>query len=129
MMLAVIPARLGATRLPRKPLRDLAEVRLGPPVWTRRSNFDFDGERIHQDETFFVGRVDAWDVDTAGFIHLFLNGTVNNAHAGDGSWFYNPAEFRTGPVRAITTDREGNLLIAENDSGYIRKIRFLRHVP
>lgn len=46
------------------------EVRLGPPVWTRLSDFDFDGERIRQDETFFVGRVDAWEVDTAGFTEL-----------------------------------------------------------
>lgn len=81
---------------------------------------------------FFVGTdsgARVWYIDTAGFIHLFLNGTPNNAHAGDGTWFYNPAELRTGPIRAITADREGNLLIAENDAGYIRKIRFLRQAP
>jgi hypothetical protein len=81
---------------------------------------------------FFVGTdsgARVWYVDTAGFIHLFLNGTVNNAHAGDGTWFYNPTELRTGPIRAITADRLGNLLITEHDAGYIRKIQFLRHVP
>jgi hypothetical protein len=70
-----------------------------------------------------------WYVETAGVIPQFLRGTSNNAHAGDGTWFYNPTEFRTGPIRAITADREGNLLITEHDAGYIRKIRFLRHVP
>lgn len=70
-----------------------------------------------------------WYVDTSGVIHLFLNGTSANAHAGDGTWFYNPAELRTGPIRAITADREGNLLVTEHDAGYVRKIRFLRHVP
>jgi hypothetical protein len=81
---------------------------------------------------FFVGTDSGsrtWYVDTAGFIHLFLNGTPNNAHAGDGTWFYNPTELRTGPVRAITADREGNLLITEHDAGYVRKIRFLPNVP
>jgi 8-oxo-dGTP pyrophosphatase MutT (NUDIX family) len=43
---------------------------LGPPVWTRRSAFDFEGERFEQDETFFVARVNAWDVDTTGFTGL-----------------------------------------------------------
>jgi hypothetical protein len=79
---------------------------------------------------FFVGTDSGsrtWYVDTAGFIHLFLNGTPNNAHAGDGTWFYNPTELRTGPVRAITSDREGNLLITEHDAGYVRKIAFLPH--
>lgn len=62
--------------LPEAARRELQEetgctqVQLGPAVWTRRSDFDFDGERIHQDETFFVGRVDAWEVDTAGFTEL-----------------------------------------------------------
>ena len=70
-----------------------------------------------------------WYVDTDGIIRLFLNGAAGNAHAGDGSWFYNPQEARTGPVRAITTDHQGNLLITEHDAGYIRKIDFQRHLP
>ena len=47
-----------------------ADVELGPPVWTRRSDFDFEGERIRQDETYFVARVGSWEVDTAGFTDL-----------------------------------------------------------
>jgi hypothetical protein len=38
-------------------------------------------------------------------------------------------EFRVSECRAVTMDREGNLLITENDSGYIRKVQFLRHGP
>jgi hypothetical protein len=70
-----------------------------------------------------------WYVDTAGFIHLFLNGSRSDTHAGDGTWFWNPTEFRVSECRAVTLDRDGNLLITENDSGYIRRVQFLRHGP
>jgi ADP-ribose pyrophosphatase YjhB (NUDIX family) len=46
------------------------EVELGPPVWTRAAEFDFEGERFAQHETFFVARVRAWEVDTTGFTDL-----------------------------------------------------------
>ena len=46
------------------------DVRLGPAVWTRESDFEFEGEHIVQSETFFVARVPAWEVDTAGFTEL-----------------------------------------------------------
>jgi hypothetical protein len=81
---------------------------------------------------FFVGTdsgAQVWYVDTVGVIHLFLNGTASNAHAGDENWFYQPTEARVGPIRAITTDGDGNLLITEHDAGYVRKIRFQRHLP
>jgi sugar lactone lactonase YvrE len=70
-----------------------------------------------------------WYVDTEGHIHLFLHGLTSDTHAGDGTWFYNPAEPRVSEIRAITADHEGNLLITEHDSGYIRKVEFLRHTP
>jgi len=70
-----------------------------------------------------------WYVDTQGFIHLFLHGTPTDVHAGDGTWFWNPTEPRLSECRAITADRNGNLLITEHDSGYIRKVQFLRHSP
>lgn len=71
-----------------------------------------------------------WYVDTAGYIHLLLNGSASfDTHAGDGTWFYNPAEFRVSECRAITMDLDGNILITDHDSGYIRKIQFLRHGP
>jgi sugar lactone lactonase YvrE len=70
-----------------------------------------------------------WYVDTDGFIHLFLNGHRSDTHAGDGTWFYNPAQFRVSENRAVTMDYDGNLLITEHDAGYVRKVQFLRHVP
>lgn len=70
-----------------------------------------------------------WYVDTDGYIHLFLNGARSDTHAGDGTWFWNPTELRVSECRAVTMDREGNLLVTENDSGYVRKVQFLRHGP
>ena len=70
-------------------------------------------------------------VDTDGYVHLCLNGVeYGNAHSGDGAWFYNdPATPKVGPVRGITMDYEGNLLIAEGFNSYVRKISFLRLQP
>jgi hypothetical protein len=70
-----------------------------------------------------------WYVDTAGYIYLFLNGWRNETHAGDGTWFYNPAEFRVSECRAVTVDYEGNVLITENDMGYVRKVQFVPWTP
>jgi hypothetical protein len=70
-----------------------------------------------------------WYVDTDGYIHLLLNGTLH-AHSGDGSWFYDdPTSAKIGAVRQITMDYDGNLLITENDAGYVRKVQFLRLSP
>ncbi len=69
-----------------------------------------------------------WYVDPAGTIRLFLHGDAT-AHAGDGSWFYAPGEPRVSKIRQITLDPDGNLLIAEHDAGYIRRVRFLRYEP
>ena len=70
-----------------------------------------------------------WYVDTAGYINLFLNGSRSGSHAGDGTWFYKPSELRVSECRAVTMDYEGNLLITENDIGFVRKVRFLPHIP
>jgi hypothetical protein len=70
-----------------------------------------------------------WYIDTAGYIHLFLNGNRNGAHTGDGTWFYNPSEARVSECRAVTMDYDGNLLVTENDIGYVRKVRFLPYQP
>jgi hypothetical protein len=80
---------------------------------------------------FFVGThygSQVWYVDTDGYIHLLLNGTRNGSPAGDGTWFYNPFQARVSEVRAVTMDYEGNLLITDNDLGYIRKVQFLPFV-
>jgi hypothetical protein len=70
-----------------------------------------------------------WYVDTGGYIHLLMKGYPNGYPAGDGTWFYNLDEYRISECRAITADFEGNLLLTENDAGFIRKIQFLRHAP
>lgn len=69
-----------------------------------------------------------WYIDTDGYIHLFLHGHRSGAHAGDGTWFYNPTQPRVSECRAITMDYDGNLLITENDVGFVRKVRFLPYV-
>ena len=68
-------------------------------------------------------------MDTAGYVHLLLNGYRNDVHAGDNTWFYNPNEYRVSKCRAVTMDYEGDLLITENDMGFVRKVRFLPYEP
>lgn len=70
-----------------------------------------------------------WYIDTDGYCHLFLNGNRYGSHAGDGFWFYEPVDPRVSECRAVTMDYEGNVLVTENDAGYVRKVRFLRHTP
>ncbi|HSY43043.1 MAG TPA: hypothetical protein VK811_03980 [Candidatus Acidoferrum sp.] len=68
-------------------------------------------------------------VDPAGVLHLLLNGSGGNYHAGDGKWFYNPSADLIGQMRSVTMDNQGNLIIVENDSGYVRRIDFQRLTP
>jgi hypothetical protein len=66
-------------------------------------------------------------VDPAGIIHVFVNGAIG-AHAGDGQWFYTPG-YKVSEPRAVTLDPQGNLLITESDSGYVRRVEFMRLSP
>ena len=59
-----------------------------------------------------------WYVDTAGIIHLFLDGR-SGVHAGDGEPFDAPGP-KVSEIRNVTMDRRGNLLITENDFGFVR---------
>ena len=70
-----------------------------------------------------------WYLDTAGIIHLLLNGSVNFTHSGDGAFFYDPSVPKISEGRSVTMDYDGNLLICESDYGYIRRIRFQRILP
>jgi hypothetical protein len=67
-----------------------------------------------------------WYLDTAGIIHLLLNGGANYPHSGDGAFFYEPAAQKISEGRAVTMDCHGNILVCESDYGYIRRIRFHR---
>ncbi len=67
-----------------------------------------------------------WYLDTAGIVHLLLNGAGGRTHYGDGVFFYNPDEWRISEGRSVTMDYAGNILVCESDYGYIRRIRFQR---
>jgi hypothetical protein len=67
-------------------------------------------------------------VDITGVIHIMVNG-YNDDHAGDGRWFYAPTEYLFGQLRSVSMDNQGNLLIVENDTGYVRRIDFQRLTP
>jgi hypothetical protein len=66
-------------------------------------------------------------VDITGEIHIFVNG-YDDVHAGDGQWFYTPG-YKFGELRSVSMDNQGNLLIVENDLGYVRRIDFQRLNP
>lgn len=68
-------------------------------------------------------------VDVTGVIHISVNGS-DDTHAGDGQWFYNnPSVPKFGQLRSVSMDKLGNLLIVENDIGYVRRIDFCRLFP
>ena len=66
-------------------------------------------------------------VDITGVIHIMVNGD-NDDHSGDGQWFYTPG-YKFGQLRSVSMDNQGNLLIVENDTGYVRRIDFQRLSP
>jgi hypothetical protein len=66
-------------------------------------------------------------VDGADILHVFVDGQ-NGAHSGDGDWFHSPG-FKIAQARSVTMDSQGNILIVENDFGYVRKINFQRLSP
>jgi hypothetical protein len=66
-----------------------------------------------------------WYLDTAGMVHLLINGAGGRTHDGDGQFFYNPSQFKISEGRSVTMDYEGNILICESDWGYVRRIQFL----
>jgi hypothetical protein len=69
-----------------------------------------------------------WYLDTAGIVHLILNGARGRTHAGDGNFFYAP-EAKISEGRSVTMDYEGNILVCESDWGYVRRVRFLPVPP
>ena len=67
-----------------------------------------------------------WYLDSAGIIHLLLNGGGGTTHSGDGAFFYDPSVQKISEGRCVTMDYGGNILVCESDYGYIRRIRFQR---
>jgi sugar lactone lactonase YvrE len=68
-----------------------------------------------------------WYLDTKGIIHLFLDGS-KNAHSGDGLPVTAPGR-KVSEVRNVTVDAQGNILVTENDYGYIRIVRRVPITP
>ncbi|TDB85617.1 NUDIX domain-containing protein [Micromonospora fluostatini] len=61
------PAAGAARELAEETGLRLAPAELGEPVRTETVEFPFDGVWYRQDQQFFLVRVPAWEVDTAGF--------------------------------------------------------------
>ncbi len=78
-----------------------------------------------KDNSYFVATHEGsqiWYIDTGGKIHLFLDGRDGDEyHSGDGENYRTPG-YKISEPRSVSVDYEGNVLIAENDRGFIRKI-------
>lgn len=65
-----------------------------------------------------------WYLDTAGVVHLLLQGAGGSTHGGDGEFFYDPTAYKISEGRSVTMDAAGHILICESDYGFVRRIRF-----
>jgi len=83
------------------------------------------GIAFRPDGSFFVcthkGDHAVWFIDTAGRIWKFIDGD-NKAHFGDGISIGQRLPNMISEPRAVTIAPNGDLLITENDDGYIRRI-------
>lgn len=52
-------------------------------------------------------------------LHLFVDGRDDHTHAGDGHLFSAPGP-KISEARSVTVDTKGNVIICENDYGFIR---------
>jgi hypothetical protein len=80
---------------------------------------------FHPDGGYFLACHEGgavWYVDEEGMIHLFLDGDDEDAHRGDGKDFDQGDGEKVASVRAVWMDKDGNLLITENDAGFIRMV-------
>ena len=68
-----------------------------------------------------------WYMDAAGLIHLFVDGAPG-AHAGDGGFFHAPGP-KIAEARSVTVAPNGNIIIVENDGGFVRVINFTNKPP
>jgi sugar lactone lactonase YvrE len=62
-----------------------------------------------------------WYVDGLGDIHLFLDGDAEHSHGGDGEDYRSPGKKISEP-RAVSMTPDGDILITENDYGFIRRL-------
>lgn len=72
---------------------------------------------------FFAGTHEGcqlWFIDAAGLAHLFVDGE-KDAHAGVGQDYTVPGK-KLSELRSVTLDSAGNILIVDDDVGYVSKI-------
>ena len=72
------PAEGAARELAEETGLVVAAERLGPPVHARTASFRFAGGAYRQTEDYFLLRVDAHDVDTAGFSALEVSSVLGH---------------------------------------------------
>ncbi|MFC1642816.1 hypothetical protein ACFL5O_09055 [Myxococcota bacterium] len=76
---------------------------------------------------FFVGLHEGSRVvyvDENGLAHTFLDG-AHNAHGGDGKAFHDSGN-KVSEVRSVAASPQGDLIVVENDSGFVRVVRAVR---
>lgn len=61
------PAVAAARELAEETGLRISPEECGEPVWRETTEFPFDGRWYRQEQDFFLVRVPAWEVDTAGF--------------------------------------------------------------
>jgi hypothetical protein len=84
------------------------------------------GIAFHSDGSYFLATHEGgqiWFVDSDDHIHLLIDGDANHTHAGDGEPLTTPGP-KVSEVRAITIAPNRDLLITENDYGYIRRVEW-----
>jgi hypothetical protein len=97
----------------------------GLPALTARLNGVRAVWPAHPDdgEGFFLGTHEGcqvWFVDSAGRLRRFLDG-ARTAHAGDGEHFATPGA-KVSEIRSVALDRAGNVIVVENDRGFVRRV-------
>lgn len=92
---------------------------------TETSVYGVRGVWFLPDNSYFLATHEGsqiWYVDNEGIIYLFLEGKEGDEyHTGDGDNF-RTAGYKISEARSISVDFQGNILLAENDRGFIRKI-------
>jgi hypothetical protein len=77
------------------------------------------------DNTYFLATHEGsqvWYIDRDGISRLFIDGRDNDgSHSGDNDNYRTPG-LKISEARAVTVDYQGNVLVTENDRGFIRRI-------
>jgi len=86
------------------------------------------GIAFHPEGGFFLATHEGsqvWFVDDRQVIHLLVDGNDKDVHGGDGQPLGTPGK-NVSEVRSVTLAPNGDLLITENDGGYVRRVKSTR---